>query len=109
MGEKKRPGWGGNPKPRPNSPDVNGKRYNPERNEKLAVDLVPTAAEREFASVVMRRLPGVIEPRIFVLINDKPRHPVTFDAQVLANQHGEAVAIADQDGNLLAYRMPDAP
>jgi hypothetical protein len=78
---------------------------NGSNSESLAVDLLPSAAEQEFAEWVMAQLPGVPEPRILVLLNT-PKHPVEDDAQRLANEHAEPVAIADMTGRLLAYRMP---
>jgi hypothetical protein len=56
-------------------------------------------------SKVMRRLPGLLEPHIVVLLNT-PRHPVADDAQRLANERSEPVAIVNMEGELLAYRMP---
>jgi len=53
----------------------------------------------------MSKLPGLPEPSILVLLNI-PKHPVEQDAQRLANEQGEPVAICDMTGKLLAYRMP---
>jgi hypothetical protein len=80
-------------------------RRNP--NQSLAVE-PPSAAEQDFLAKVMRRLPGLPEPHIVVLLNT-PRHPVGDDAQRLANERGEPVAIVNTEVELLAYRMPQRP
>jgi hypothetical protein len=59
----------------------------------------------DFIATVMKQLPGLPEPRIEVLINT-PKHSVELDAQHLADEHAEPVAIVDEQGKLLAYRMP---
>jgi hypothetical protein len=63
---------------------------------KLHVDLI---------AKVMRQLPGLPEPLIMALLAP-PHHPVSEDAQRLANEYGRAVAIVTMDGQLLAYRLP---
>ena len=89
-----------------NSSD-NGNRdaSNLNANQSLAVDL-SVIAEGDFTREVMRQLPGLPEPRIVILLMP-PRHPVELDAQNLANEHGEPVAIVDMEAKLLAYRVPE--
>jgi hypothetical protein len=66
-----------------------------------------TTVEQEFVAKVMRQLPpGSAEPHIEVLLNI-PKHPVELDAQHLANEHAEPVAIVDMHAKLLAYRAPE--
>jgi hypothetical protein len=79
-------------------------------NQSLAVELrsagETSAAERELIALVMSQLsPLATEPRIMVLLMP-PRHPVEWDAQNVANDTGEPVAICDMEGKLLAFSTP---
>jgi hypothetical protein len=101
-----------------NRADTNGEAYSRNGNQRqatpsdcdwwlreAAVDL-SIIAEGDFAAEVMRQLPGLPQPRIIILLMP-PKHPVELDAQNLANEHGEPVAIVDMEAKLLAYRAPE--
>jgi hypothetical protein len=84
--------------------ELNKTEFNENEKQSLGVDL-PNCAEREFSMKVMNQLPGLPTPRIMVLLNI-PKHSVEQDAQNVADQTGEAVAIVDMQARLLAYAEP---
>jgi hypothetical protein len=102
MRYEKRPGRTGM-RHRPKQ-SINENEITLSHNEKLGV-VLPNEFEQSLIDKVMRRLPGLPVPRIMVLL-DTPKQPVADDAQRLANEHREPVAICDTEGQLLAYRMP---
>jgi len=98
------PGRGASHRHRSEQTNNNVHLYSCNPNRSLAVE-PPSAAEQDFVAEVMSHLPGLPEPHIVVLLNT-PRHPVGDDAQRLANERDEPVAIVNMEGELLAYRMP---
>jgi hypothetical protein len=109
MRQKRRPGRSGK-RHRSNETSRDGDLLTRPENGSLAVELSstgqPSAAELELIATIMRQLPPMLaEPRIMILLMP-PKHPIEWDAQNVANQSGEPVAIADMKGELLAYRQP---
>ena len=114
MKPKGKPGRSSQLRARPNATtsSLMAVSSNPAQDESLlavelrAADQEPSDAERELIAIVMKQLPPFMaQPRIMILLMP-PKHPVELDAQNVANQSGEPVAIADMEGKLLAFRAP---